>query len=259
LRVPSQAAAVSALLIGLLLVLATGAHADPIGAKRAQARAVLVNLQSLDAAAQRNPGLVPVAKGNGYGFGLPRLAEETTRLGLDTLAVGTYDELGAIRPQFEDDVLVLTPWRPFGAALEVEPSARLIHTVSRLEDLDKLLAEAEPLLPPERRGLLLNQRGLLLMRNGQDRLALQQYDAAIAIVRGAMDSASAAASAGSWKRRGARRTTPKGSVTALNVPKTTSSVASAISATTRLESTSRRGALPRSCSFSALVNSDRDA
>ena len=48
----------SALLIGLLLaaVLATsvpGAHADPIGAKRAQAQAVLARLQQLDGAAQR--------------------------------------------------------------------------------------------------------------------------------------------------------------------------------------------------------------
>ena len=50
--------------------------------------------------------------------------------------------------------------------------------------------------------------------------------AAIAIVRGAIDSASAAASAGSWNRRGASRTTPNGSVTALNVPNTTSSAAS---------------------------------
>ncbi len=46
-----------------------------------------------------------------------------------------------------------------------------------------------------------------------------------AIVRGAIDSASAAASAGSWNRRGASRTTPNGSVTALNVPNTTRIVA----------------------------------
>jgi CHAT domain-containing protein len=46
-----------------------------------------------------------------------------------------------------------------------------------------LLAQAELMLPPERRGLLLYQRGLLLMRNGQDSLALQQYDAAITILR----------------------------------------------------------------------------
>ncbi len=45
----------------------------------------------------RNPGLVPVAKGNGYGFGLRRLARKAEWLGVDTLAVGTYDELAAGR------------------------------------------------------------------------------------------------------------------------------------------------------------------
>ncbi|MGH3054367.1 MAG: coiled-coil domain-containing protein, partial [Gaiellaceae bacterium] len=58
LRVPRRQAGVSALLLGLLVagVLGTfvpGAHADRIGAKRAQAQAVLVQLQRLDAAAQR--------------------------------------------------------------------------------------------------------------------------------------------------------------------------------------------------------------
>src|SRR5205085_3295700 len=58
LCVPRRQAAISALLIGLLaagLVGATapGADADQIGAKRAQAQAVLVQLQRLDAAAQR--------------------------------------------------------------------------------------------------------------------------------------------------------------------------------------------------------------
>ncbi|MGX1119389.1 alanine racemase [Streptomyces ambofaciens] len=38
------------------------------------------------------PGLVPVCKGNGYGFGHERLAEEATRLGSDVLAVGTTYE-----------------------------------------------------------------------------------------------------------------------------------------------------------------------
>jgi cell wall-associated NlpC family hydrolase len=55
--VPKRQAAVSALLIGLLLAtvlaVATTAHAGSIGAKRAQARSVLVRLQQLDAAAQR--------------------------------------------------------------------------------------------------------------------------------------------------------------------------------------------------------------
>ena len=45
-------------------------------------------------------------------------------------------------------------------------------------------------------------------------------------MRGEIESASAAASAGSWNRRGARRTTPNGSVTALKVPKMMRIVAS---------------------------------
>jgi peptidoglycan DL-endopeptidase CwlO len=50
--VPRRPAAISVLLIGLLLATAAGAHADPIASKRAQARSVLVKLQSLDASAQ---------------------------------------------------------------------------------------------------------------------------------------------------------------------------------------------------------------
>jgi cell wall-associated NlpC family hydrolase len=58
LRAPRRLAAFSALLIGLLIAgllgaSAPGAHADPISAKRAQARLVLGQLQRLDAAAQR--------------------------------------------------------------------------------------------------------------------------------------------------------------------------------------------------------------
>jgi cell wall-associated NlpC family hydrolase len=58
LRVPRRLVAFSALLVGLLLAGVFGAsapraHAGPLAAKRAQAKAVLVRLQSLDAAAQR--------------------------------------------------------------------------------------------------------------------------------------------------------------------------------------------------------------
>jgi cell wall-associated NlpC family hydrolase len=57
LRAPRRLVAISALLSGLLVVgllgaTATRAHADQIGAKRAQARSVLDRLQQLDAAAQ---------------------------------------------------------------------------------------------------------------------------------------------------------------------------------------------------------------
>ncbi len=91
----------------------------------------------LRAVAADNPGLVPVAKGNGYGFGLGRLARKADWLGCDTLAVGTYEELPEVAQRFSGDLLVLTPWRPFGAALEVPDDlrGRVVHTVSRVEDL----------------------------------------------------------------------------------------------------------------------------
>ena len=96
--------------------------------------------------AETNPGLVPVAKGNGYGFTLGRLARKAQwlhdqGLGADTLAVGTYDELPHVAHRFHGDLLVLTPWRPFGSALETDPALapRLVHTVGRLSDVTDLL------------------------------------------------------------------------------------------------------------------------
>ena len=104
----------------------------------------------LRALAEATPGLVPVAKGNGYGFGLGRLARRAQWLqdqgpGCDTLAVGTYEELPEVATRFGGDLLVLTPWRPFGAALELDPSyaGRVIHTVGRPDDLCGLL-ERDP-------------------------------------------------------------------------------------------------------------------
>lgn len=104
----------------------------------------------LHTVAMATPGLVPVAKGNGYGFGLGRLARRTQwladrGLGGDTLAVGTYEELPEVASRYHGDLLVLTPWRPFGAARDVDPAYadRVIHTVGRAEDLRGLL-ERQP-------------------------------------------------------------------------------------------------------------------
>ena len=44
-----------------------------------------------------NPDIVPVAKGNGYGFGNQRLMAEARALGARTVAVGTYFETQAVR------------------------------------------------------------------------------------------------------------------------------------------------------------------
>ncbi|PVG84146.1 alanine racemase [Nocardioides gansuensis] len=96
--------------------------------------------------ARAQPGLVPVAKGNGYGFGLGRLARrcqwladhaEETGAALDLMAVGTYSELPEVATRYAGDLLVLTPWRPFGPALE-QHDARVVHTVSRLDDVAAL-------------------------------------------------------------------------------------------------------------------------
>ena len=86
------------------------------------------------------PGLVPVAKGNGYGFGNGVLATEAKGLGVDTLAVGTYDEIPTVAAQFPGDLLVVSPWRPGEDLYQADP--RVVHTVSRLADL-LTLAERE--------------------------------------------------------------------------------------------------------------------
>lgn len=97
----------------------------------------------LRSVAERHPGLVPVVKGNGYGFGVARLARKSAWLGVDTLAVGTYREVAEVADRFDGSIVVLTPWRPFGPALEVTAddalARRVIHTVSRSADLADLL------------------------------------------------------------------------------------------------------------------------
>ena len=91
------------------------------------------------------PGLVPVAKGNGYGFGLRLLAAESSRLGVKTLAVGIAQEVSAVRSGgFTGEVVVLNPWRPFDdAATALLDDPTVITTVSRAEDL-RALARSHP-------------------------------------------------------------------------------------------------------------------
>ena len=82
--------------------------------------------------------LVPVAKGNGYGLGLERLAVEATRLGVDRLAVGTVFEIPTVAEHFHGDILVLSPWDPRDTVAEqhwqqlaaAEYAPRVIRTVS---------------------------------------------------------------------------------------------------------------------------------
>lgn len=98
-----------------------------------------VHLRQVAAA---RPGLVPVLKGNGYGFGLSRLARKAAWLGVDTVAVGTSYELADVATRFDGDLLVLTPWRSFDVASQegIDPD-RVIHTVGRLDDLLALIEQ----------------------------------------------------------------------------------------------------------------------
>lgn len=86
------------------------------------------------------PGLVPVAKGNGYGLGLDVLTREAERFNNDYLAVGTAHEVATVREAgWSRDVIVLNPWRPFDdAATALLDDPRVITVVSRLTDLDEL-------------------------------------------------------------------------------------------------------------------------
>ncbi|MBL0746638.1 alanine racemase [Nocardioides baculatus] len=104
------------------------------------------------ATAAKHPGIVPVTKGNGYGLGLGRLARraqwlaehaDQTGAPLDMIAVGTYDEIEQLSSRYDGDLLVLTPWRPFRAALDLDArtASRVVHTVSRPDDLAGLRAQ----------------------------------------------------------------------------------------------------------------------
>jgi alanine racemase len=94
--------------------------------------------------ADAHPGIVPVAKGNGYGFGLARLARKAAWLGVDTVAVGTYEDAQEVLPRFDGDVLVMSPWRAELCELLPEGSydGRLIHTLGRVSDVTALAAHA---------------------------------------------------------------------------------------------------------------------
>lgn len=89
-----------------------------------------------------HPGIVPVAKGNGYGFGLARLARRATWLGVETIAVGTYEDALEVLPRFDGNVLVMSPWRAPLSGLLPEGSYdnRIVHTLSRLADVAALAA-----------------------------------------------------------------------------------------------------------------------
>lgn len=102
--------------------------------------------EHLGVVSRATPGLVPVIKGNGYGFGRGRLAEEAAALGRDTIAVGVAAEVALVRPHFAGDIVILQPWDAADDAAQAclhEP--KVITTVSRLADLEAIAdSDLEP-------------------------------------------------------------------------------------------------------------------
>ena len=73
--------------------------------------------------ARHQGDLVPVIKGNGYGFGIPTLARESQGFSAQCVACYSAEEATIIRSQYEGDVLLLSPKESID-----EPW--VIHTVS---------------------------------------------------------------------------------------------------------------------------------
>ena len=85
-------------------------------------------------------GLVPVIKGNGYGFGRRELADESSRLGCNRIAIGTVWELGQALADFPGEILVLEPFNAIDKSAVAQwrqhlehNSARVIVTVSDVD------------------------------------------------------------------------------------------------------------------------------
>jgi len=102
---------------------------------------------------------VPVVKGNGYGFGVDRLAERSAWLGVDTVAAGMYHEVPTVTAAFPGSVMVLSPWRPFEHTAMFD--SHVIHTVGRLDDLRALCAREG-----ERRPRVVLERLTSMRRHG---------------------------------------------------------------------------------------------
>jgi hypothetical protein len=127
--------------------------------------------------------VVPVVKGNGYGFGRSLLFAEVSALradaAADLVAVGTYAEAHEALSLVDCGVLVMSPWRAADAVYD----RRLIHTVSRIEDVSALARAPSHDAPP--RVLL---EGLTTMRrHGVDRSEVAALGAAVAAAGRAID------------------------------------------------------------------------
>jgi len=103
--------------------------------------------------AKNKPGLVPVLKGNGYGFELELLATESTRLAVEAVAVGLASEVAIVRAGFSGEIVILSPDQNKNIAAD----PKIIHTISNIEVLQELDSDVniivEILSPMNRHGI----------------------------------------------------------------------------------------------------------
>jgi len=76
--------------------------------------------------------LVPVIKGNGYGFGRGVLASEAARLGSNRIAIGTVWELGQSLADFAGEILVLEPFNSSDTYAVAQWREHLEHNADRI-------------------------------------------------------------------------------------------------------------------------------
>lgn len=76
--------------------------------------------------------LVPVVKGNGYGFGRGLLANEASRLGCNRIAIGTIWELGQTLADFSGEILILEPFNSNDELAVAKWREHLKHNADRI-------------------------------------------------------------------------------------------------------------------------------
>ena len=98
----------------------------------------------LRAFGEREPEIMPVVKGNGYGFGFERLLAEPGPNHWGDIAVGNYAEAVSALGSTSAGIVALNPWRPQDpSAIAALASDRLMHTLSRARDVAPFAAAAE--------------------------------------------------------------------------------------------------------------------
>ncbi len=137
---PRRQAAVSALLVGFVLATAVGAHADSIGAKRAQARSVLVQLQRLDAAAQRANSRYQLASQR------LRVVEHQLVVNRQALGVATGNLTRAQRALAKRLVAIYTTQDQQSSLAVILGSRSLDDLISRIETVNSLSKQDSALI-----------------------------------------------------------------------------------------------------------------